>query len=111
MTSQTLYHVQARTVWRQKKHMDLISMRFEPLPHRFGLMKWPVIADQPNLSASISGYQSYQKCKKVLTVFSLGYSVGDLVTLDCLSLTLFDDKKCEQHWPQEAGFFGLHFYW
>jgi len=55
MTPQPFYHVQARTVWRQPKHLDLIPVRLEPLQHRFGLMKPSIIADQPNLSASISG--------------------------------------------------------
>jgi len=77
MTPQPFDHAQVRTVQRQPKDLDLIPVRLEPLQHSFGLMKRPVIADQTNLSASISGYQRYQKCKKVLAAFSLGCRVGD----------------------------------
>jgi len=41
-------------------------------------MKPSVIADQPNLSASVNGYHRREKCKKVPTAFSFGYRVNNL---------------------------------
>jgi len=52
MTTQPFDHVQTQTIWRQPKHLYLITVHLEQLQHRFGLLKPLVIADQPNLSAS-----------------------------------------------------------
>jgi len=78
MSPESFNHIKSRTIWRQPERPNVVTMGFEPLPHRFGLMKPPVVADQPNLSASIGSYQNDQEGKKVLSTFGLGQRVGDL---------------------------------
>jgi len=50
MAPQSFDHVQARTVWGQPKHLDMIPVRLEPLQDRLGLMKPPVIVTRQHNS-------------------------------------------------------------
>jgi hypothetical protein len=81
MPPQPFDHIQSRTIRWQPEQLNLIPMRLEPLPHRFGFMKPPVVTDQPNLPASIRGCQGDQEGKEVLPAFGLGHRIDDLAGL------------------------------
>ena len=70
--------VQARAVWRQPEHGDLIRVSLQPGLDRLGMMKPTVVADQTNLTARVGGHQCDQKCQEFCAALFVGHRVGDL---------------------------------
>ena len=78
MTPQSLYQVQAWTIWWQPVNFNLVPVCFKPSEYCFGLVETAVVADQSNFLAGICDYQGNQECQKIQSTFGSGYRVSNL---------------------------------